>query len=301
MNQPQNFSSRHWPAGLLAIILLALAFAARPAAAAIALARFEAFPGDGSIQVEWETSAETDLAGFYLTRSNQSGGAYDPVSTLIAPQGVEGLGAQYSYLDEDVINGNTYYYILEEVESDQSITQHGPISAVAGETTATPTATASASPTATPSPSTTADTETPTATVTGSQQATETRTPTPTKTTTLRPTLTLFPTVTNTRTPTPTPVPPTDTITPTPTASRTPRPTLIAPPNIIIVNRATPAGSPSPTSTATIEATRQATAGLLPGLIASGNFPRLALAAAVILIWSGLAVALFWYLRQRRT
>ena len=34
------------------------------------------------------------------------------------------VGAEYSFVDDDVVRGTTYYYRLEDVEYDSSTTQH---------------------------------------------------------------------------------------------------------------------------------------------------------------------------------
>ena len=198
---------------LLALCLLLLG-SAIPVGAVVTLVSFTASPGDGQVLLEWETASEIDNAGFYLHRSTAEAGEYVRIGDFIPSQGDGLMGARYSYLDQDVQNGTTYYYKLESVATDGSSEFHGPVSA-------TPQGQATMTPTATFTPLWTA-TETATAT------ATATLTPTPTATST--PTAMPSPTPTATRPPTATPIPPTATFTPPPTATPTPTPTTTTTP-----------------------------------------------------------------------
>lgn len=74
------------------------------------------------VEINWETATEQETAGFYLYRSNSPDGEF----VILNPDGIvnaEGSpvsGASYTYVDEEVVPGETYYYLLEEVEFDAS-------------------------------------------------------------------------------------------------------------------------------------------------------------------------------------
>lgn len=84
--------------------------------------------GPTPIRIDWETETEIDTAGFNVYRSETIGGDYELLNeTLIPSNGNSVSGARYSFTDEDVAAGNTYYYRLEDVELDNTTEQHEPI------------------------------------------------------------------------------------------------------------------------------------------------------------------------------
>ena len=83
------------------------------------------FYGPRDVNVRWDTATEINTAGFYLYRSNSSEGEFILVNKegeLIPSQGDALSGATYTFTDENVIPGETYYYLIEEVEYD--LTSH---------------------------------------------------------------------------------------------------------------------------------------------------------------------------------
>ena len=81
-----------------------------------------------SIVVEWETASELNTVGFYLYRSQSSDGQYDQINDHLVPASPDPLtGGEYSYIDEGVDAGLTYYYKLEEVDSKGNSSYFGPI------------------------------------------------------------------------------------------------------------------------------------------------------------------------------
>jgi hypothetical protein len=75
----------------------------------------------GSIEINWETETEQQTAGFYLYRSDlEDSGFVRITDTLIPAIGSAVSGASYVYIDENVSSGETYYYLLEEIENDAS-------------------------------------------------------------------------------------------------------------------------------------------------------------------------------------
>lgn len=97
---------------------------------AVELARFEARPGDGRVELVWETAAEFDNLGFYVYRRLESEPEFVRVSPeLMLGRGTTDLSARYAFLDETVPNGVRAEYLLEDIEFDGDTTLHGPVAA----------------------------------------------------------------------------------------------------------------------------------------------------------------------------
>jgi hypothetical protein len=120
------------------------------AGAAVSLVRFEAkWQNDGSILVVWETSSELDSSAYFLYRAEDTRGPWTDYIDFEPAAGNEFMGATYTFVDNEVRQGATYYYRLEEVTNDGTSSFHGPvIPTEAG--TATPTASGTPPATATP-------------------------------------------------------------------------------------------------------------------------------------------------------
>jgi hypothetical protein len=75
-----------------------------------------------NVEVVWETATEQDTVGFDLYRRAENEGDYELISEdgFIASRGSTVSGASYTFSDEDVQPGVTYYYVLEEIETDGS-------------------------------------------------------------------------------------------------------------------------------------------------------------------------------------
>ena len=179
---------------------------------AVELLCFDALGGDQMVEIEWQTGTEFDTWGFYLLRSESESGPFAPISEFIVHCDDGGLvGGYYFFVDNGVVNGQAYYYRLQE-KIDEGLFIHypalneGPLMAVAGQLTATPTiistptpatGEATVAPTVTPIPTATAsDSSVPAAT----QDQNADQTPTPTvqvgSTFTPQPTNTPLPTAT---------------------------------------------------------------------------------------------------------
>lgn len=98
---------------------------------AVTLARFEARAKGHAIHLEWETASELGTAGFNLYRSTAPHGEYHKLNAaLIPPQQPGGLvGATYVWTDTNVLPGLTYYYRLEDVDTEGGSGWHGPAQA----------------------------------------------------------------------------------------------------------------------------------------------------------------------------
>lgn len=78
-----------------------------------------------TVVVEWSTATEVDTAGFFLYRSQTPEGEFVPLNRdLIVGKGNAQTGADYAFEDNDVIPGETYYYVLEEIEHDASANRY---------------------------------------------------------------------------------------------------------------------------------------------------------------------------------
>lgn len=74
------------------------------------------------VEITWETAAEQRTVGFNVYRSSESDEGFVLINEdqFIDSQGGPVSGANYSFIDDSVEAGKTYYYILEEVEFDGS-------------------------------------------------------------------------------------------------------------------------------------------------------------------------------------
>ena len=115
-----------------------------PSPTVIALSQFEALPGDGTVTLMWTTQSEKETAGFNIYRGKVGFGRSGRVAsdseldsvemekintTLIPAKGSATSGAEYTYTDDDVKNGFTYVYKLEDVDMNGVATEHGPVTA----------------------------------------------------------------------------------------------------------------------------------------------------------------------------
>jgi hypothetical protein len=115
--------------------------------AAISLLYFRAVPGSGKVTLQWATATELNNAGFFVLRSNSENGSFSRLNVVMIPaEGDSLVGASYEYIDTNVINGATYWYKLEEIDSNQQSSFHGPITAIP----VGPQQTVSSTPTSTP-------------------------------------------------------------------------------------------------------------------------------------------------------
>jgi len=78
-----------------------------------------------TITIEWQTDTEQATAGFFVTRALSEGGSFERIHTQLIPSnGSSTLGAVYQFTDHDVEAGQTYFYLLQEIELDNSIKQY---------------------------------------------------------------------------------------------------------------------------------------------------------------------------------
>ena len=76
-----------------------------------------------SVEVSWETATEIETAGFNIYRRSSPEGELIQINEavgLIEGKGEAVSGAAYAFTDKNVEVGQTYYYVLEEVEYDMN-------------------------------------------------------------------------------------------------------------------------------------------------------------------------------------
>ncbi|MBN1997761.1 DUF11 domain-containing protein [candidate division KSB1 bacterium] len=94
---------------------------------AVELARFSAFSRDGQIVLEWTTESESENLGFNIFRSKNEEGPYEKVTKMIKGAGNSQVSKKYTYIDRDVLIGQSYHYQLQDVNFDGESTMHGPV------------------------------------------------------------------------------------------------------------------------------------------------------------------------------
>jgi len=96
----------------------------------ITLTSFIAEPLSASVYLFWETASEIDNLGFNLYRSESKSGTFSLLNDdIIIAEGSPTEGMVYEFIDENVQNRMTYYYMLEDIDIYGISTLHGPVSA----------------------------------------------------------------------------------------------------------------------------------------------------------------------------
>lgn len=90
----------------------------------IDLVSFTATEVNGEVVLDWVTASEIDNAGFNIWRK-EGNGQYEKInSALIPANGNLTAGATYTYTDNTVAAGSTYYYRLEDIDTSGVSTFH---------------------------------------------------------------------------------------------------------------------------------------------------------------------------------
>jgi hypothetical protein len=100
----------------------------------VTLSSFIATAGDGSVRLQWVTESEVQNLGFKVLRSEHPAGMYLELSSYennpdLAGQFNSNVAHTYSFTDNLVVNGVTYWYKLVDVDANNRQTEHGPVSA----------------------------------------------------------------------------------------------------------------------------------------------------------------------------
>jgi hypothetical protein len=83
----------------------------------IVLSAFTAQVLDGAVTLSWRTESEVNNVGFSIYRSEVENGKYTKVNaSLILGIGTDEASYDYSFVDDTVMFGKTYYYYIEDVD-----------------------------------------------------------------------------------------------------------------------------------------------------------------------------------------
>ena len=95
----------------------------------VELTSLQAASTNDAVELTWTTASETENLGYHVYRSMSDDGEYSKISKeLIQGAGSSDQAHSYSYIDQDVKAGNTYYYKLADVDFNGNTAFHGPIS-----------------------------------------------------------------------------------------------------------------------------------------------------------------------------
>lgn len=101
----------------------------------INLLYFQAIGQDNAVLLKWATATEFDTLGFILRRADNKVGPYEDLDEIgfIPGEGGGVIGAAYEATDEmNVVNGQTYWYILVQIDLLGGESPTDPISVTAG-------------------------------------------------------------------------------------------------------------------------------------------------------------------------
>ena len=102
---------------------LAIEFGTNPNQLPVELTSFNSVAMDGAVHLQWVTASETNNDHFVLYRSTSLNGEFTQIAT------VNGAGSSasennYSYMDQNLTNGVTYYYRLADVDINGTFANH---------------------------------------------------------------------------------------------------------------------------------------------------------------------------------
>jgi hypothetical protein len=105
---------------------------ARSTQQVITLLYFNGTALEEGVLLKWATISEFNTSGFILQRSDTESGPYEDISEIIPAVGSP-TGAEYEHLDENVVFGQTYWYILVVIKIDGDPGQTPPLMVMFGE------------------------------------------------------------------------------------------------------------------------------------------------------------------------
>jgi hypothetical protein len=83
----------------------------------VELSLFTVTASEDGVTIRWRTETETNNLGFNIYRSDTKDGNYIKVNaSLILGAGTDATPHDYSFIDENVVKGLTYYYYIEDVD-----------------------------------------------------------------------------------------------------------------------------------------------------------------------------------------
>lgn len=98
----------------------------------VSLTHFEAKPYDATVVIEWTTGNEWNHRGFNVYRSLSPDSSFVQVNNELIRNDLfsTNIHGTYAFIDEGVTNGETYYYMLEDLSLMGESQLHGPLSAI---------------------------------------------------------------------------------------------------------------------------------------------------------------------------
>jgi len=94
----------------------------------VELTSFEAVAVPNKVLLKWTTQSETENLGFNLFRRKAAESEFQQINkTLIKGAGTSEKRHDYQYEDLDVAGGETYSYLLHDIDYEGHSTSHGPI------------------------------------------------------------------------------------------------------------------------------------------------------------------------------
>lgn len=128
----QDSTRFNWLIVCLALLGLSLAVV-QPLYASVGLTRFFTTPNADSITIVWETETELENSGYNLWRTTENVALFEDIedrtrinSAPIAPIGTQ--GGRYEQVDSSVELNTTYYYWLQDIDTNGVSTYNGPAS-----------------------------------------------------------------------------------------------------------------------------------------------------------------------------
>jgi len=98
-----------------------------PSPTNIELSILDVTPSNEKVILKWKTESETDNAGFNVWRAD----GFVKVNDAVIPAlGSPTAGSEYDFVDQWVLNGKRYFYLLEDIDTNGISTFHGPVKAV---------------------------------------------------------------------------------------------------------------------------------------------------------------------------
>lgn len=94
----------------------------------VELSSFTAAAGNGVVTLRWVTQSEINNERFDVLKAQERNGVYQVIGSLPG-QGNSNTPTSYSFADNFVANGSTYWYKIADVDVNGVRTEHGPVSA----------------------------------------------------------------------------------------------------------------------------------------------------------------------------
>jgi len=97
----------------------------------VTLTEFKATPYNGAVTLEWTTGLEWYHKGFNIYRSLSPSSGFTQLNSDLIRNDIfdVNMHGSYAFIDQDVVNGTTYYYKLEDISVTEERTLHGPVDA----------------------------------------------------------------------------------------------------------------------------------------------------------------------------